>query len=71
MSIQNYIRIALCIGLLCFIFFYQRPFVYQQLIDLEKQKAAYEAQKRFWHRDSIRRAHVIIKLDSLILRNSR
>lgn len=68
MRIENYIRIALCIFLLLFIFWFQRPLIRQQLIDLERQKKHYEDKKTRWRMDSIRRAQEIEMLDSALCR---
>lgn len=54
--------------LFCFVFFYQRPLVDQQAKALEMQKQIFEAQKRQWKRDSIRKAHEIKMLDSALYR---
>lgn len=62
------IRIILCIGLLYFILFYQRPKLKKQIIDLEQQKELYALQQKQWQRDSIRREHEIQMLDSALYR---
>lgn len=76
---MRYIKIAVSIGLVCFIIFFQ-ILTREQQKNLEEvtrfyeaQKCAYKKQKQRWSQDSIRRAHEIQLLDSALYRihNSR